>query len=305
MEDSLHNKPANSNGSGVTHMFCEIWERIEDEACRAVFGSNLIEDAGADFDCTAKLCRQVFRGEDIDAADIDEHQLGPEDTELLQGFKQNGKQMDQSVAIHVRREIIQHAKALSWAIDHLVFASLPWTEDVIKTIHGILYAGMDHDEIILGEYRGADHAIDAKYVDPKTGKKKVIKFIHPRAVPSYMAAWVENLNKDIQRAERGLYLNPYDFPAKHYHHFINIHPFGDCNGRTSRIILNCLFMKFSGHLIPLGENEEEKEELLGIAARGAKKYHEEDGEVHLNEQKGHHEMANFMVRKALKPSTRT
>ncbi|KAI1187607.1 fido domain-containing protein [Nemania serpens] len=178
---------------------------------------------------------------------------------------------------------------------------MPWTEKAVKTIHGILYFGMADHDVVPGEYRGPDHPIAAKYIDPKTGREKVTKFIHPGAVPSYMTSRVENLNKDIERAESGAPFDPYDLAAKHYHHFINIHPFGDGNGRTSRIILNCLVMKFTGHLIPIGEDSKEKDEFLGIAVRGAKKYHEEDGEVHLDEQEGHREVAKFMARKSMKP----
>ncbi|RYC62021.1 hypothetical protein CHU98_g4188 [Xylaria longipes] len=278
-------------------VFRDIWLRIDDEACHVVFGSNLIEDAGAGLDYTVPLCQRIFRGEYVDAAAIDPNSF--DYTDLLRYFNQRGQKINQAAAIRIRREIIQHAQALSWAIDNIVLAGMPWTEDAVKTIHNILYAGMANDDVAPGEYRGADHPIAAKYIDPKTGKEKVTRFIHPRAVPSYMAAWVKNLNVDIWRVDNGVPFDPYDLSAKHYHHFINIHPFGDGNGRTSRIILNCLVMKFTGHLIPVGKDDKEKDEFLGIAVRGSKKYHDEDGEVHIDEQKGHHEMAKFMARKAI------
>ncbi|KAI1146991.1 fido domain-containing protein [Nemania diffusa] len=284
-----------SEGAQVFH---EIWERIENEACNVIFGSNLIEDAGAGFHYTINLCQQIFRGDQVDAAAIDEQ--SPEYAQLLEEFKQCGKQINQPAVIRTRREIIQHAQALSWAVDNIVLTGMFWTEDAVKTIHGIIYAGMTSADVVPGEYRGGDHPIAAKYTDPKTGKEKVTRFIHPRAVPSYMADWVENLNKDVQQAESGAPFDPYDLSAKHYHHFINIHPFGDGNGRTSRIILNCLVMKFTGHLIPLGEDYKEKDEFLEIAVRGAKKYYEEDGEVDLDEQKGHREIARLMARKSVK-----
>jgi fido (protein-threonine AMPylation protein) len=284
--------------SRQVQIFNKIWERIEDEACRVVYGSNLIEDAGASFDYTVNLCQQIFRGQHIDAAVIS--QRSPEYAKLLGELKQRGQQMNYPAAIRTWREIIQHAQALSWAIENIVLPGVAWTEDAVRTIHSILYADMANDDIVPGEYRGADHAIAAKHIDPKTGKEKITRFIHPRAVPSYMATWVETLNSDIQRVESGVPFDPYDLSAKHYHHFVNIHPFGDGNGRTSRIILNCLVLRFTGHLIPVGENDKEKDEYLGIAARGAKKYHEEDGEVYLDEQKGHREMAMFMARKPMK-----
>ncbi|KAI1118706.1 fido domain-containing protein [Nemania sp. NC0429] len=277
----------------------EIWERVEDEACHVVFGSNLIEGAGASLDYTVHLCQQTFRGAQIDA--VVGHG-GSGHADFLDDSEQHGQQTSQS-AIRTRREVIQHAQALSWAIERTL-AGMPWTEEAVKTIHGILYSGMADHDVVPGQYRGLDHPIAAKYIDPKTGREKVTKFVHPRAVPSYMAAWVENLNRDIERAESGAPFDPYDLPAKHYHHFINIHPFGDGNGRTSRIILNCLVVKFTGHLIPMGEDDEEKDEFLSIAVRGAKRYHEEDGEVHLDEQEGHREIARFMARKSVKSLNR-
>ncbi|KAI8947014.1 hypothetical protein F4801DRAFT_582781 [Xylaria longipes] len=92
---------------------------------------------------------------------------------------------------------------------------------------------------------------------------------------------------------------PYDLPAKHYHHLVSIRYFGDGNRRTSRNIPNHLVMKFTGHLIPVGDDDKEKEmsghmtceddkekdEFLGIDIRGSEKYHEEDGEVYLDEQR--------------------
>lgn len=287
-----------TSASKGAQVFAEIWERVEDEACHVIFGSNLIENVGAGFDYTVHLCCRILRGEHIDATAIEERT--PEYAQMLQDFKQRGQQMNQAAAIRTRREIVQHAQALSWAIDNIVLDGKPWTEDVIKTIHGILYSDLENDEVIPGEYRGADHHIAAKYIDPNTGKEKLTRFIHPSAVPSYMAALVKSMNVDIQRAEGGAAFDPYNLAAKHYHHFVNIHPFGDGNGRTSRIILNCLVMKFTGHLIPVGKDDREKDEYLGIAVRGAKKYHEEDGDIDLDEQKGHREMARFMARKSVK-----
>ncbi|KAI0445285.1 fido domain-containing protein [Xylaria telfairii] len=295
MKDSLYNTLAR------TQPFEEIRERIEDEACHVIFGSNLIEDAGAGFGYTANLCRQIFRGEHIDASAIDPR--SPEYAELLQVFRQRDQEMNQAVAIRIRREIIQHTEALSWAIGNIVLAGMPWTESAVKNIHHILSTGMANNDVIPGEYRGPEHPIAAKYIDPSTGKEKVTRFVHPRAVPSYMTTWVKNLNNDIQLAETGSPFDPYDLAAKHYHHFINIHPFGDGNGRISRIILNCIVLKFCGHLIPIGEDDKEKEEFLGIAVRSAKRYPEEDGGVHVDEQKGHREMAKFMARKSLKSLT--
>ncbi|KAI0452837.1 hypothetical protein F5B21DRAFT_505914 [Xylaria acuta] len=54
----------------------------------------------------------------------------------------------------------------------------------------------------------------------------------------------------------------------------------------------------SGHLIPVGEDDKGNDESLGVDVRGFKKCYEEDGEMYLDEQKGHREMARFMARKS-------
>ncbi|KAH8159906.1 hypothetical protein CIB48_g8343 [Xylaria polymorpha] len=236
------------------------------------FGSNLIEDAGAGFECTDALCRHTFHYVPINDA-VDESLTRLQYIILQDELSWRGEQISQGALMRARCEIVQHAQALSWAIDPLALCSVPWTEDAVKTIHKILYNNMADEDVIPGEYRGPDHPIAAKHIDTTTGKATISRFIHPRAVSSYMAAWVEDLNEDIRRAESGPPFDPYDLAAR--------------NGRVSRIILNSLVMKFTGHLISISEDEEKKYEYLCIAVRSTKKYYEEDGEVSQEEQKGH------------------
>ncbi|KAI0544237.1 fido domain-containing protein [Xylaria curta] len=268
----------------------DIWERVEDEFCYVIFGSNLIEDVGAGFDYTVSLCGRVFRGEHVDITDTDR-------AELLYDSEQGNQEINRAAASRVRREIVQHARALLWAINNIVIAGMPWSEDVIKTIHGILYTGIVNDVIVPGEYRGVDHPITAEYIDRETGEERITRFIHPHVIPSRMAAWVRNLNTDISSAESGSFfdgsfVDPYDLAAEHYRSFIDIHPFGVGNGLVSRIILNCLVMRFTGHMIPMGMDDEEKREFLGIAIGGAEK------------PQDHSEIAKLMARKSVEPLTR-
>lgn len=188
------------------------------------FGSNLIEDAGAGFECTDALCRHTFHYVPINDA-VDESLTRLQYIILQDELSWRGEQISQGALMRARCEIVQHAQALSWAIDPLALCSVPWTEDAVKTIHKILYNNMADEDVIPGEYRGPDHPIAAKHIDTTTGKATISRFIHPRAVSSYMAAWVEDLNEDIRRAESGPPFDPYDLAARYYHGFINIHPF--------------------------------------------------------------------------------
>ncbi|KAI1177741.1 fido domain-containing protein [Nemania sp. FL0916] len=279
-----------------------ITERLEDAVCHVVFGSNLIENKGADFAYTADLCRRICHGEPIDITDTDQHT--PKYDQLLHTLKFRNlpeKQTDQPAITRARCEIIQHVQALLWAIDNTVLAETPWTEDVVKSIHRILCADMSDNDGAPGEYRDTEYRIAIKYTDPKTGEEMVSGLVDSHDVPSHMANWVESLNNDIQQAKGGISFDPYDMSAKHYHHFINIHPFGEGNAQTARIILNCLVLKFTGHMIPMGEDESEKDEFLKLVIRSAREHGQENGEVDPDEMLGHRGIARFMARKSVAP----
>ncbi|EFY88205.1 hypothetical protein J3459_015387 [Metarhizium acridum] len=70
-----------------------------------------------------------------------------------------------------------------------------------------------------------------------------------------------------------------------------IHPFGDGNGRMSRIILNALLLKYAGHAAPFGGEGNDKDNYLAIVRRGGVVFHREDMEVDFSEQTSHFEFA--------------
>ncbi|KAI1739167.1 fido domain-containing protein [Xylaria scruposa] len=222
--------------------------------------------------------RKIFRREHVNIADIDW-------AELVKDFEQRDQEISRAAAFRVRCEIVQHARALSWAINNIVIAGMPWSEKVVKTIHSILYTGIADDDIVPGDYRDVNDPIAVKHIDPKTGEEKMTKFIHPHGIPSHMAAWANKLNAHISLAESGSFFDPYDLAAKHYCSFVKIQPFGVGNGLVSRIILNCLVMRYAGHMIRMGMDDEEKGEFLGIAI-------------------DHREIAKLMARKSVGPLIR-
>jgi len=63
----------------------------------------------------------------------------------------------------------------------------------------------------------------------------------------------------------------------------------------SRIILNVLLLKYAGHVTSFGGEGAEKEIYLGVAHRAGRKFHEEDGEVKLEDQTGHHELGAYTL----------
>ena len=94
-------------------------------------------------------------------------------------------------------------------------------------------------------------------------------FTPPDQVPVEMARMVQEYNDDLDKAAADGELDPYEMAAKYCHKFVNIHPFLDGNGRTCRIILNSILLKYAGVVVPLGETESARVDYLALAARSS------------------------------------
>ncbi|KAI9734983.1 MAG: hypothetical protein M1834_002065 [Cirrosporium novae-zelandiae] len=79
---------------------------------------------------------------------------------------------------------------------------------------------------------------------------------------------IKEYHQDIVQIERSGKLDPYNLAAKYCHAFVNIHPFLDGNGRTCRLIMNAILLKYVGIVVPLGEHDTERLKYLEIARRG-------------------------------------
>lgn len=189
---------------------------------------------------------------------------------------------------------MQHAQALNYLIDHIVLNKEPWSEDLILETHRILHQGLD-DEVESGKYRTYEVAV--KYEKPGQ-KSKASQCMRARAIPGYMKDMVDHLNRDIAQGEESGSLDPYTLAARYHHQFVNIHPFGDGNGRMSRIILNCLLLRYAGHISEIGLDPEERDDYIAIATRASRAFHSEDMEVEFDQHTGHRELAKFILSKS-------
>ncbi|KAK5633860.1 hypothetical protein RRF57_009574 [Xylaria bambusicola] len=268
------------------------WGRFEEQATRVIYGSSVIDKMGVNIEYTRGLCRRIFRGADVNV---------PLARRLQRG----------------------NAHALAWAIDCLVLnGEWPLTNLMIRRIHCILYFGLGQwsgsrasniripEGVVPGEFR--TQVVRTRIVDLRSGEQRTVQLVSPRAVPEYMMLWIELMNKDRVRikpykAARAvgdpmpIPFDPYECAAKHYHRFVNIHPFSDGGGRISRIILNCLVLMFADHLMPIGDREGEEEHYLHLATKasfcfyrtGRFKWDEDE-----DKELVHREMALFMLAKA-------
>jgi fido (protein-threonine AMPylation protein) len=272
-------------------VFREVWSELENALITLVYGSNMIESAGTSFRLTIKLCQDIFRGKDVNP-DIEEND--PEYQEYLENLAKTQREGDMANIIRSRREVINHAKALYFLIDRVVLEDMALSEALILQTHRILYENID-EEVEVGKYR--DYEVAVSYSKPGQRKKSSI-CIRAKAVPCYMKEMVEHLNQDITKAETSGDLDPYTLAARYHHQFVMIHPFGDGNGRMSRIILNVLLLKYAGHLSVFGSEGDDKDDYLGIVHRGQKIFSEEDMEVDFDKQSSHLEFARFVVAKS-------
>jgi len=106
-----------------------------------IFGSNMVERAGMGLDETIKLCRRIFDGEEVDAADVDPR--SEQYAAQLKLLAQHGTENpDLTRVIRSRREVIQHAQALKYITDAALNSDEPLTENLICDTHQILRQGI-------------------------------------------------------------------------------------------------------------------------------------------------------------------
>jgi Fic family protein len=270
---------------------------LETALARLVYGSNMIESAGSTLVITTQLCRAVFRDQ-VSEINIDIEETDPTYQEHLAHLHATNRPADHQNVVASRREIVQHAQALAHMINHIVLAKKPWSEQLILDTHRILHAGLD-DDVEAGKYRPYEVAV--KYEKPgQKHKQKPSLCMRARAVPGYMREMVSHLNHDVGEGGSSVAtpIDPYTLAARYHHQFVNIHPFGDGNGRMSRIILNSLLLRYAGHISEIGLDVEEREEYIGIATRASRVFHSEDMEVDFEEHTGHRELATFILAKS-------
>ncbi len=141
-------------------------------------------------------------------------------------------------------EITGHNEAINWVMD-IVKGDEPFTENFIRQIHTLLLKedyqikartadGLPTMRWIrVGQYKTApNHVLTA------TGE--IFYFATPEETPAKMhdlMTWyrTETENPDV---------DPILLATEFHYRFIRIHPFDDGNGRTARILMNFVLMKY-------------------------------------------------------------
>ncbi|MEM6720759.1 MAG: Fic family protein [Bacteroidota bacterium] len=141
-------------------------------------------------------------------------------------------------------EVTGHNEAINWVID-VVKGEYPLTENFIRQIHSLLLKEpyeVDAEtpdgkptkkKVHVGEYKKTSNHV-------KTVTGEIFRFATSEETPAKMTDLLSWYNNKIAEET----VNPILLAAEFHYKFIRIHPFDDGNGRTARIIMNFVLMKY-------------------------------------------------------------
>ncbi|KOS06840.1 hypothetical protein AM493_12995 [Flavobacterium akiainvivens] len=141
-------------------------------------------------------------------------------------------------------EVTGHNEAVNWVMD-VVKGDYPLTQNFIRELHTLLLKERYQVDaqtpdgqptkkwVEVGKYKTSPN-----HVETKTGE--MFYFATPEETPAEMTALMEWY--DEKAADESF--NKILLAAEFHYKFIRIHPFDDGNGRTARILMNFILMKF-------------------------------------------------------------
>lgn len=150
-------------------------------------------------------------------------------------------------------EVAGYAEAMNTIFDS--WEQIPFTENYIKQLHGILLKYSSKDISHRGGYKKFPNNVEA--FDAK-GKSIGVIFqtATPFETPHLMAKLVERTVSALRERE----LHPILVIAAFVVHFLAIHPFQDGNGRLSRVLTTLLLLQCGYRYVPYGSLERIVEE---------------------------------------------
>lgn len=163
---------------------------------------------------------------------------------LEQGITIKGKNLREHF------EAKNHEKAI-YLVEELAKPRYTLKEKDIFDVHSLVLENIESE--FAGRYRnGQVRILGANFIPPNYVK-----------VSGLMKELVSHANENPER------LNQVELVAKFHHKFVWIHPFFDGNGRTARLLMNLLLMKFGyPPAIILKNNRKQYYRSLNLANKG-------------------------------------
>ncbi|MBP6181809.1 Fic family protein [Flavobacterium sp.] len=141
-------------------------------------------------------------------------------------------------------EITGHNEAINWVVD-VVKGDYPLNENFIRELHTLLLKEPYEVDAITADGKPTKKRINVgryktspNHVKTKTGE--IFYFATPEETPSKMTDLINWYREKSEQKD----VNPIFLAAEFHYKFIRIHPFDDGNGRTARILMNFILMKF-------------------------------------------------------------
>jgi Fic family protein len=164
--------------------------------------------------------------------------FGETKTLLLYGITAQGKPLKDHI------EMTGHNEALNWVLD-IVKGERVLTETFVRELHELLLKEPYEVDAITPDGKPTKRMISVgKYKSVpnhvKTQTGEIHYFATPEETPAKMEELVNWYREQLEREDA----NPIFIAALFHHRFINIHPFDDGNGRTGRLLMNFILMKF-------------------------------------------------------------
>ncbi len=160
---------------------------------------------------------------------------------LYYGLTAKGKPMND------HKEMEGHAQVLK-EMEEIVHQDIRLTESLIKAFHKmILIPDYDNSKEKDVEINPGEWKKQPNYLLTPTGEK--LEFLAPTEVPTAMNElmnWANNhlgQNKLNRHSKKKYQLHPLKVACGFHKRFIDIHPFGDGNGRMARILMNLILMQ--------------------------------------------------------------
>lgn len=157
---------------------------------------------------------------------------------LMHGITAQGKPLKDHF------EVTGHNEAIQWITD-VVKGDYPLTENFIRELHTLLLKESYEVDALTPDGKPTKKRIQVgsyktspNHVKTKTGE--IFYFATPEETPAEMGALMAWYNEKIEEPT----VNPILLAAEFHYKFICIHPFDDGNGRTARILMNFILMKF-------------------------------------------------------------
>lgn len=142
-------------------------------------------------------------------------------------------------------EIKGHNEAINWILDIVKGSDYPLTENFIRELHTLLLkesyevdAQTPDGKPTKKRVKVGSYKTSPNHVQTKTGE--MFYFATPEETPAKMGDLIAWYNEKIADTE----FNPILLAAEFHYKFILIHPFDDGNGRTARILMNFILLKF-------------------------------------------------------------